>query len=71
MADHPAYKQIGMKIPNFYPGLECPNCNKWGVELDAQGFGQCPHCQEEFCEDDVCPECEKLVKGSCYYCKMD
>lgn len=24
-------KSIGIKYTNHYPGLECPNCSKWGV----------------------------------------
>lgn len=57
---------------NPYKGLECPMCNKWGIIVDNETeTGLCPHCGEEYCQDDICPECEKLVKGSCYYCKMD
>lgn len=54
-----------------YPGLECPNCNKWGVIFDEDKPFECPNCHEEYNVDDVCPECERLVKGSCYSCKMD
>ncbi len=56
---------------NPYKGLECPNCNKYGVPEDDEYSMTCPHCKEEFTEDDICPECNKLVKGSCYHCKMD
>lgn len=71
MKEHPAYKQMGMSVPNPYPGLECPACGKWGVELNNVNSGECPHCRDQFCEDDLCCSCEKLVKGSCYYCRMD
>lgn len=54
-----------------YKGLECPNCSKCGVIMDEDNPFYCPHCQEEFNIDDICPECEQLVKGSCFYCKMD
>lgn len=56
---------------NHYPGLECPNCNKWGVMLGEENGGECPHCGTPFCEDDICSECNTLVKGTCFYCKMD
>lgn len=59
-------------MKEHYPGLECPNCDKWGIIIDNDtSTGKCHHCEEEFCEDDICPECNTLVKGSCYYCKMD
>jgi hypothetical protein len=64
-------QSIGITYHNHYPGLECPHCNKWGVELDDENFGICPNCKAEFCEDDICQECDTLVKGGCYCCKMD
>ena len=47
--------------------LVCPNCDKQKVNDDLI----CENCKVEFSEDDLCSHCEKLVKGSCYYCKMD
>ncbi len=58
-------------MSEHYPGLECPNCNKWGVIMDEDNPFKCLKCGEEFDIDDICPECEKLTKGGCYYCKMD
>ena len=51
--------------------LECPHCNCEAVDDTKEFPLVCLNCHEEFSEDDVCPECEKLVKGSCYLCKMD
>lgn len=48
--------------------LECPNCSKYGVDDETL---VCIECKEEFSEDDVCSNCDKLMAGSCYYCKMD
>ncbi len=50
--------------------LECPHCNKEGVD-DTKKTLICMNCKAEFTEDDICPECERLVAGSCYFCKMD
>lgn len=58
-------------MKEHYPGLECPNCNKWGVMLNEDDKGECPHCGTPYCQDDICPECETLVKGTCFSCKMD
>ena len=38
---------------------------------DVDLVAGCPHCHAQYSADDICPECEKLIKGSCYYCKMD
>lgn len=56
---------------NNYPGLECPMCNKWGVIMDYNNSGECPNCETQFCEDDLCQECNTLIKGTCFYCQMD
>lgn len=56
---------------NNYPGLECPMCNKWGVIMDYNNNGECPNCETQFCEDDLCQECNTLIKGTCFYCQMD
>lgn len=53
-----------------YTHLECPYCGKYSVDDKKDWPLICESCKEEFCEDDMCMECEKLVK-SCYYCKMD
>lgn len=64
-------KSIGIEYKDHYPGLECPNCSKWGIMLDENSKGECKNCRTPFCEDDICAECNTLIKGSCYYCKMD
>lgn len=62
---------MNVKKPDYCKYLECPNCGKHQVDDSGDFPIKCLNCKEEFCEDDMCMECEKLVKGSCYYCKMD
>ena len=57
-------------IGNPQKYLECPNCNKCCVDDTTDFPLVCGNCGELFNEEDMCGECEKLVKG-CYYCKMD
>lgn len=51
--------------------IECPNCAKREVQTTGNFPIYCLNCNTEFTEDDMCLECEELVKGSCYHCKMD
>lgn len=51
--------------------LECPECYKWQVKSIDENSLVCQNCKAEFTEDDICMECNKLIKGSCFYCKMD
>lgn len=51
--------------------LECPECGKHTVADEGDFPMVCGNCGELFDEDDMCNQCNKLVKGSCWYCKMD
>jgi hypothetical protein len=58
------------KVPGGCPKcklLECPECGKQAVNDSLI----CDNCQAEFNEDDICQHCETLIKGNCYYCKID
>ncbi len=60
-----------MEKHNLSGMLECPNCYKYTVRDTGDFPIICENCKQEFVEEDVCMECDKLVKGSCFYCKMD
>lgn len=57
--------------PDNFVYLECPACGKYAVDDREDWPLVCKNCKDEYTEDDMCMECNKLVKGGCYYCKMD
>lgn len=61
------YKETG----HWQYYLECPHCKSEAVDDNKDFPLVCMNCKEEFTQDDMCGECNKLVAGSCYYCKMD